>query len=415
VVSRLRILLELLREAWMAMRENRLRSLLSVIGIAVGIAAVMTVSAVSTGGSAFVMKELETFGLRSVWVIRDYADKDPHRRVRKGTGLEQRDLTLLQSDCCRDVARLSPVVMVEKTILIQRGNRYSNAEIKGVNAIYTEINNDRMKYGRGLRNEDIRGRRPVALIGESVAQDLFPGVINPVGHSLRIRGRKYRVVGVLAYKSRDLLASIGSEGGDDANNRILLPYTLVQQINGNQALSYIQAEAVSLARAERAASQLKQVLTRRHRGGYRYTQVTLASYLKTVDRILRGITIMGVVAASTSLLVGGIGVAGIMSTAVVERIREIGVRLAVGANRREILFQFLAEAVLISLLGGVAGLLVGLMLGGLLDLVTGFPLIPTPAGVLTGLVVSVLVGLGSGYYPARRAASYLPIEALRRE
>jgi ABC-type antimicrobial peptide transport system permease subunit len=414
-VSRLRILLELLNEAWVALGENRLRSLLSVIGIAVGIAAVMTVSAVSSGGRAFVMQELETFGLRSVWVFRDYADKDPHRSVRKGSGLAQRDLALLQGECCDAVARLSPVVMVQQLSLIQRGNRYSNADIKGVNAIYTAINNDRMQHGRGLRKQDIEGRRPVALIGETVAQDLFPGVLNPVGRSLRISGRKYRVVGVLAYKSRDLLASIGSEGGEDANNRILLPYTLVQRMNGNQALSYIQAEAVSLDQAERAASQLKQVLTRRHRGAYRYTQVTLASYQKTFDRILGGLAVMGVVAASTSLLVGGIGVAGIMSTAVVERIREIGVRLAVGANRRQILFQFLAEAVLISLLGGLAGLLVGLLLGGLLDLATGFPLIPTPAGVLIGLVVSVVVGLASGYYPARRAAGYLPIEALRRE
>ncbi|MES9927135.1 MAG: FtsX-like permease family protein, partial [Candidatus Thiodiazotropha sp. 6PDIVS] len=112
---------------------------------------------------------------------------------------------------------------------------------------------------------------------------------------------------------------------------------------------------------------------------------------------------------------GGIGVAGIMSTAVVERIREIGVRMAIGANRRHILFQFLAEAVLISLFGGIVGLLLGLLMGGVLDLVTGFPLMPTLSGVLTGLIVSVLVGLASGYYPARQAASYLPVEALRRD
>jgi ABC-type antimicrobial peptide transport system permease subunit len=411
----LRVLPDLLLEAWAALRENRLRSLLSVTGIAVGIAAVMTVSAVSSGGRAFVIRELETFGLRSVWVYRDYSDKDPHRRVRQGTGIEGRDLLSLQGGCCPALRRFSPVAEAVKRPLTQWGNRYSNAAIKGVDHRFTAINNDHLKYGRGLRPDDISGRRPVALIGVSVVDDLFPGVGNPVGRYLRIAGRKYRVVGVLAYKSRDLLASIGSEGGEDANNRILLPYPLVQRINGNQAISYIQAEAVSLRQAGRAAAQLRQVLQRRHHGAYRYTQVTLASYLKTVDRILGGITAMGVVAASTSLLVGGIGVAGIMSTAVVERIREIGVRMAIGATRRQILFQFLAEAVLISVIGGFAGLGMGLVLGGLLDLVTGFPLIPTSSGILVGLLVSVLVGLASGYYPARRASGLLPVEALRRE
>ncbi|MEW8354482.1 MAG: ABC transporter permease [Candidatus Thiodiazotropha sp.] len=414
-MNQLYVSIELIKEALRALRENRLRSLLSLVGIAIGIAAVMTVSAVSSGGKVFVMKELETFGLRSVWVIRDYNDKDPNRRVRRGSGLMQQDLALLSGDCCPAVRNISPIILPEKRLIIQWGNRYSNASIKGVNAAFLAINNDRMKQGRGFREQEIDARRPVVLIGETVSKDLFPQVENPVGRHLRIGGRKYRVIGVLEYKSRDLLASIGSEGGEDANNRILMPYTLVQQMNGNREISYLQAEAVSLQLAERAATQLKQVLQRRHRGAYQYSQVTLASYLKTVERILGGITAMGVVAASTSLLVGGIGVAGIMSTAVVERIREIGVRMAIGATRRQILFQFLAEAVLISVIGGFAGLMIGLILGGLLDLVTGFPLIPTSSGILVGLLVSVLVGLASGYFPAQRAAGFLPVEALRRE
>ncbi|MEW7991062.1 MAG: ABC transporter permease [Candidatus Thiodiazotropha sp.] len=414
-MNQLYVSIELIKEAMRALRENRLRSLLSLVGIAIGIAAVMTVSAVSSGGKVFVMKELETFGLRSVWVIRDYNDKDPNRRVRMGSGLMQQDLALLSGDCCPAVRNISPIILPEKRLIIQWGNRYSNASIKGVNAAFLAINNDRMKQGRGFREQEIDARRPVVLIGETVSKDLFPQVENPIGRHLRIGGRRYRVIGILEYKSRDLLASIGSEGGEDANNRILMPYTLVQQMNGNREISYLQAEAVSLQLAERAATQLKQVLQRRHRGAYQYSQVTLASYLKTVERILGGITAMGVVAASTSLLVGGIGVAGIMSTAVVERIREIGVRMAIGATRRQILFQFLAEAVLISVIGGFAGLMIGLILGGLLDLVTGFPLIPTSSGILVGLLVSVLVGLASGYFPAQRAAGFLPVEALRRE
>jgi ABC-type antimicrobial peptide transport system permease subunit len=414
-MSSLRLFLELSREALHALWQNRLRSLLSVVGIAIGIAAVMTVNAVSSGGKAYVLKELETFGLRSVWVYRDYDDKDPQRRVRRESGIERRDLVLLKGDCCPAVRQFSPVLLTKKRPIVQTGNRYSNAQIMGVAANYVSINNDRLKHGRGLRQKDFERRNPVALIGEAVSQDLFPQVDDPTGQDLRIGGRKYRVVGLLAYKSRDLLSSIGADGGADANSRILLPYTLVQQMNGNREVNYLQAEAVSIDKAELAAQQLQQTLRRRHRGAYQYTQITLASYLKTVDRILGGITAMGVVAASTSLLVGGIGVAGIMSTAVVERVREIGIRMAIGANRRHILFQFLAEAVLISLIGGVVGLLVGVLLGGVLDLVTGFPLMPTLSGVLTGLIISILVGLASGYYPARRAADLLPVEALRRE
>ncbi|MEW8396261.1 MAG: ABC transporter permease, partial [Candidatus Thiodiazotropha sp.] len=303
-MNQLYVSIELIKEAMRALRENRLRSLLSLVGIAIGIAAVMTVSAVSSGGKVFVMKELETFGLRSVWVIRDYNDKDPNRRVRMGSGLMQQDLALLSGDCCPAVRNISPIILPEKRLIIQWGNRYSNASIKGVNAAFLAINNDRMKQGRGFREQEIDARRPVVLIGETVSKDLFPQVENPIGRHLRIGGRKYRVIGVLEYKSRDLLASIGSEGGEDANNRILMPYTLVQQMNGNREISYLQAEAVSLQLAERAATQLKQVLQRRHRGAYQYSQVTLASYLKTVERILGGITAMGVVAASTSLLVG---------------------------------------------------------------------------------------------------------------
>ncbi|MCG8485833.1 MAG: ABC transporter permease [Chromatiales bacterium] len=414
-MNRLRVFVELTGEAVIALWQNRLRSLLSVLGIAIGIAAVMTVSAVSSGGKLFVLKELETFGLRSLWVFRDYQDKTPQSRVRDSSGIDSRDLSLLKGDCCPAVKQLSPVLLADKRPIVQKGNRYSSAQLKGVDANYTEINNDRLTMGRGFRPADIKGRRPVVLIGETVSRDLYPQLENPIGQELRIGGRRYQVIGVLEYKSRDLLASIGSDGGEDANNRILLPYTLVQQMNGNQQVSYLQAEAVSIAKAEQAADQLRLTLQRRYRGSYQYTKITLASYLKTVDRILGGITAMGVVAASTALLVGGIGVAGIMSTAVVERIREIGVRMAIGANRRHILFQFLAEAVLISLAGGIAGLLFGLLLGGTLDLLTGFPLMPTLSGVLTGLIVSVLVGLASGYYPARRAADFLPVEALRRE
>lgn len=409
----LRVLLDLFREARFAMLANWGRSMLSVIGIAVGIAAVMTVDAVSTGGKAFVMQELETFGLKSVWVYRAPTSRDPHKRTRTGTGITTQDLITLQGDCCPAVRLISPIVTPRgQAPIIQAGNRYSNASVLGVNANFLTINNDQLRTGRSLREIEIRNRRPVAIIGETVAADLFPGISNPLGHTLRISGREYQIIGVLRSKSRDLLASIGSAGGD-VNNRILVSYPLIQALNGNNDISYIQAEALTLEAAEAAAAQLKGVLSRRYQGIFEYQSETLASYIRTTDSILGGVTIIGIIAASTALIVGAIGVAGIMSTAVAERTREIGIRAAIGAHRKHIMIQFIAESVLICLIGGLVGLSVGMLIGFVLDFFTGFPLFPGMGGVTIALSVSILVGLIAGYLPALRAAQMKPVDALR--
>lgn len=409
----MRVLLDLFSEARLAMFANWGRSMLSVIGIAVGIAAVMTVDAVSTGGKAFVMQELETFGLKSVWVYRAQSSRDPHKRTRTGTGITNNDLIALQGDCCPAVSLISPIVTPRGLApIVQAGNRYSNSQVIGVNVNFLAINNDQLRIGRGLREVEIRNRRPVAIIGETVASNLYPGISNPLGRTLRISGREYKVIGVLRSKSRDLLASIGSAGGD-VNNRILVSYPLIQALNGNNDISFIQAEASTVEAAEAAVGQLKGVLSRRYNGVFEYESETLASYIRTTDSILGGVTIIGIIAASTSLLVGAIGVAGIMSTAVAERTREIGIRTAIGARRSHIMIQFIAESVLICLMGGLVGLAVGMLIGFVLDFFTGFPLFPGMAGVSIALSVSILVGLIAGYLPARRAAQMKPVDALR--
>ncbi|MDD1791730.1 ABC transporter permease [Enterovibrio makurazakiensis] len=408
-----RIMLDLFREARLAMFENWGRSLLSMIGIAVGIAAVMTVDTVSIGGKAFVMKELETFGLKSVWVYRAQSNKDPHKRTRSGTGINNNDLVALQGDCCPSVKLISPIVTPNgRPPIVQVGNRYSNAQVTGVNTDFITINNDQLRIGRGLREVEVRNRRPVAIIGETVLSHLFPGISNPVGRSLRISSREYQVIGVLRSKSRDLLASIGSAGGD-VNNRVLIGYPLVQALNGNDDISYIQAEAASVETAEAATEQIKGVLSRRYHGVFEYESSTLASYIDTTDNILGGVTIIGIIAASSALIVGAIGVAGIMSTAVAERTREIGIRAAVGAHRDHIMVQFIAESVFICLIGGLMGLAVGVLIGFILNFFTGFPLFPGIGGVSIALGVSILVGLIAGYLPARRAAQMKPVDALR--
>ncbi|MEE9397160.1 MAG: ABC transporter permease [Methylococcales bacterium] len=409
-------ILDRLQLALDALRDNLLRTLLSILGIAIGIAAVMAVGTISKGGNQLVFSELETFGLNSVWIFRDRRDKDPHRRVRKGSGIELADYRALEAHCCQSVRRLSPVVQGSERLIIQAINQYSNAEVKGVGVTYTLINNDTLTQGRNFRMQEINSHRAVAILGPTAADDLFGKSASPIGQEFRIGLQKVTVIGVLKAKSRDFLASIGSAGGDgDPNNRILLPYTFYQKMLGHKEVSYIRAEAMALNQAESATRQIIALLLRRKGELYAYRSETMASYIGTTNRILNGVSIIGIVAASISLLVGGMGIMNIMSTSVLERTREIGLRKAVGARQRDILLQFLLEAMIISTIGGLLGLLLGSGISALLAELSGFPLIPSLTSVLVALLVSMGVGILSGYLPARRAANLPPVEALRYE
>ncbi|MCK5830784.1 MAG: ABC transporter permease [Methylococcales bacterium] len=406
--------LDRLTLALYALRDNRLRTVLSILGISLGIAAVMAVGTISKGGNYLVFSELETFGLNSVWVYRDRQDKDPHRKVREGTGIDNDDYQAIVSHCCKAVNRMSPFVRGREKLIIQTVNQYSNADVKGVGKDFTLINNDTLIKGRSFRLKDITSNRAVAILGPTAVTDLFGETGSPIGKEFRIGLRKLLVIGVLKAKSRDFLASIGSSG-EDANNRILIPYTFYQKILGNKAINQIRAEAISLDKAESAARQLIVMLRRGNDKHFEYGYETMTSYIKTTDNILNGVSIIGIVAASISLLVGGMGIMNIMSTSVLERTREIGLRKAVGARYSDIMLQFLMEATIISTLGGLIGLILGSGSSILLAKLTGFPLIPSLTSIMIAFVVSVGMGIVSGYWPAKRAASLHPVEALRYE
>ena len=404
------------RQAIYALKDNLRRTLLSILGIAVGIAAVMAVGTISKGGNYLIFSELETFGLNSLWVFRDRGDKDPNRVIREGSGIDNEVYQALVSDCCTAVRRLSAMVHGSrgKRTIIQSANRYSNAQLQGVDITLTTIANDVIVQGRPFRSRDVSGRRTVAILGPTAAEDLF-GAASPVGKEFRINNRKFIVIGILESKSRDFLASIGSAGGQDANNRILIPYTTYQQMLGHKKINYLQAEAVTQAQAQIAAEQLIAVLKRHNGRHFSYKSDTMATYIKTTQRILDGVAMIGIVAASVSLLVGGMGIMNIMSTSVLERTREIGLRKAVGARQRDIMLQFLLEAVVISTMGGIIGLTLGTAASIILANVTGFPLTPSFIVIVIALVVSIAVGIISGYLPAQRASRLRPVEALRYE
>lgn len=397
-----------------ALRDNRTRTLLSILGITIGIIAVIVVGTISKGGNDKIFAELQTFGLKTIWIYRNYNDKDPNQQVRAGTGISKQDYALLKAHCCTAVKRISPVIRLHNTHILHNGNHYSNANVKGVNSDFMSIANDTLIRGRGLRQQDMIKRRAVAILSPTAAHDLF-AKSDPLGKEITLGNRKLVVIGILKKKSRDFLASIGSAGGDDPNNRILIPYTFAMQLNGNSQIDYFRAEANTLEQAELASEQVKAFLSRIQHKKYNYKSQTMAGYIKNANNILNGVAMIGIIAASVSLLVGGMGIMNMMSTAVLERTREIGLRKAIGATERDILLQFLLESIIISLLGGILGLVIGWGMSLLLATLVGFPAIPATLSTGLALSVAIIVGLISGYLPAKRAAAKPPVEALRYE
>lgn len=410
-----RSVLDGIGQAVLSLRDNRLRTILSILGIAAGIAAVMAVGSISQGGHHMIFKELETFGLKSVWVWRSEEKPNPDRIVRTGSGIDTTDIAALRSDCCPAVSRITPIIYTYgKNLMVHVGNRYSNGVVTGVGSDYLAINNDTLSVGSGFSPDDIVHRRNVAIIGIDVANDLFGGTTGLTGMNLRINERKYMVIGVLEPKSRALLESIGS-GRNDENKRILVPYTALQMQLGNNEIHGIQAEATEFAQADAAVAQIISVLEQQHRRQFSYRAETMSKYISTTNSILQVVSLIGVITASISLLVGSMGIMNIVSTSVLERTREIGLRKAVGASRQHILFQFLMESVILSTVGGAIGLLFGFVISVILAWFTGFPLTPSWLTIAVALLVSIAIGLLSGYYPANRAANLRPITALRYE
>ena len=417
-MSTLKRFTENLFQAFVSLGDHRLRTVLSILGITIGIAAVMAVSTVSKGGNYVVYSELATFGLNSVWVYRDYRNDSPHRSSRAGSGIDNRDLAAIQSQAARlGVNRVSPIVRgTDHRLRVRNAGQFAAASVIGVNGDYLDIVNDQVVSGRGFNNDDMENRKQVAIIGPDIAEKLFGTTSLDSSESnttMVIGSHRFHVIGILAPKSRDFLASIGSEGGQNANDRLLIPYTAMQKLNGESSISHLQVEAAEFEQANDTARALQNLLVTRHSGNFAYSYETMATHIATTDRILGGVAIVGIVAASISLLVGGMGILNMMSTAVLERTREIGIRKAVGASESDIKHQFLLEAVLISVIGGLLGLLIGVLASFILARITGFPLIPSLITIGGALVVSIVVGILAGYLPARRAAKLHPVEALR--
>ncbi len=401
-----------LGEALRAMAMNRLRTALTMLGMVIGVAAVVLMLAVGQGAQLSVKRSIDSMG-SNLFIVLSGASTSGGLRFGTGTAPT---LTLSDAMALREletVAAAAPVVMGAQQLVFENANWSTMAY--GVTPDYFRVRAWSIEQGAEFGQSDVRGASRVAVIGQTVARNLF-GETSPVGKTLRIKNRPFVVLGVLAAKGQSL-------DGRDQDDSVLVPVTTAQrQLMGNQfpgSVRQIMVQARSESLMADAERDMTDLLRQRHRlqAGQEndFNIRNLSSVAESAAESTRIMSLLLGAIASVSLLVGGIGIMNIMLVSVTERTREIGIRIAVGARQRDILGQFLLEAILICLAGGLVGALMGIGLAWLIASKADMQVVISGQAVLLAFGFSSLTGIFFGFYPARKAATMNPIEALRHE
>jgi putative ABC transport system permease protein len=406
------------RIALRALLKNKMRGILTVLGVVIGIAAVTTMVSLGQSANSLVQSQLQGLGTNVLVVFPGTGGRG---------GVRQEIITTLTAKDAEAIARECPTVLAAAPLvgasgqIIYGNTNWKPKEMYGVGVDYLTVRNWPLQSGDFFTERDIHSLAKVCVIGRTVVARLFQ-TANPIGETIRIKNTPFRVIGVLEPKGANLV-------GDDQDNIVLIPYTTVQKRMQGTAFSNVNAIIVSARTMEQmndAGEQIRQLLLERHRippGEPADFVVQNTTEIANILGVITGtMTLMLASIAGISLIVGGVGIMNIMLVSVTERTREIGIRMALGARSGDILRQFLIEAVLLSTLGGLVGLLLGIAasagMTALINSVTKGAKWPTEISLtaaIVALLFSAAVGIFFGYYPARRASLLDPIEALRYE
>ncbi|MBX7235963.1 MAG: ABC transporter permease [Caldilineales bacterium] len=410
----MRKLLMVLRVALRAVAAHKMRSFLTMLGVVIGVAAVIALVAVGKGAQAQVVSQFESLGSNLLVVTTGANFGFGPGGLRETT----KSLTNAEVDAIHALATavklMAPQYNANATAT--HGGKTTNLNVNGVTADYAEVRNYRVANGRFISQQDDATLASVVILGQTVVEDLFGStLVNPVGQTVRINRQNYEVIGVLESK--------GQSGFNNQDNVILMPLRTAQLKlggAGNQDISQINLQVRSAEEMDLAQAQVTAIVRTLHglSGSQEddFTVQNQADILSTVAETTGTFTTLLGSIAAISLLVGGIGIMNIMLVSVTERTREIGLRKAVGAKQRDILIQFLTEAVLLSVVGGALGVALGI--GGaqvITPLLGSSQALVTADSVMLALVVSLGIGIFFGLYPANRAAGLNPIDALRYE
>jgi putative ABC transport system permease protein len=409
-------LLAVLRIALKALRVNKLRSALTMLGMIIGVAAVIAMIAIGAGAQERVREQIRTLGSNLIMI---FPGSTTASGVRLGTGAAQ---TLTEDDAVALAREVEGVVVAAPTLRgsgqVVAGNANWSTQFFGTNNDYLIARDWGLSSGRAFEEAEIAGAGKVALIGQTTAEKLFGEGVDPVDQVIRVRKVPLTIIGVLDRKGQNSL-------GQDQDDIILMPISTARnrvlgQAQGRQkrigSISVKTADGIDMKGVEeRMRDVLRQRLRVQPGAEEPFTIRNLTEILQTQEAASRVLTLLLGAVASVSLLVGGIGIMNIMLVSVTERTREIGLRMAVGARGRDILQQFLVEAIVLSLIGGLAGIALGVGASMLIAQFANWNTSITPQAIVLAVGFAAAVGVFFGFYPARKASKLLPIEALRYE
>jgi len=388
-------------------RRNVMRSFLTMLGIVIGVAAVIIMVTIGAGATVQVTHQIASLGSNLLMVT-------PGQRM--GMGQRSAAAAFDANDAkaiIRDISSIAAVApSSSQGVTAVFGNENWSTSVSGSDNQYFKAGNWTIAVGRKFTDNELRGGKAVCILGQTVRQKLFGGQ-DPLGSKIRLKKLSCQVIGVLEAKGQSTM-------GSDQDDRIIIPLrTFQRRIAGNQNVSLIQVSVQNGASTEKVERDITWLLRERRHISTSEDDDFSVMDMKEIAKMLTGTTkiltmLLGAVAA-VSLLVGGIGIMNIMLVSVTERTREIGIRLAIGALEREVLLQFLVEAVVISSLGGIIGIVLALVGSVVLANLIHVPFVFNPGIVATAFLFSAAVGVIFGYFPARRAAQLDPIEALRHE
>ena len=405
-------LLNIIRVAFRALQRNKMRAALTMLGIIIGVSAVVAMVSIGQGAQATVQAQIDSIGTNLLFVT---AGAQNVGGVRSGTG-DTGTNTLTVDDLDAIKREVPSVSMVTPTVnsrgQLVAGNMNWNTSIQGVSEEYPEVRKWSIQSGSFFTDADVRTAARVLVVGQTIADNLFAGT-DPVGQTIRVQNLPFRVVGVMARKGQD-------PQGRDQDDIAFTPYTTVQKkILGSPRLQIAYVSAVSPDATYTAQQQISELLRQRHKLGPNepddFTVRNMSDIAQAANETNNTMTMLLACIAGVSLLVGGIGIMNIMLVSVTERTREIGIRMAIGARASAVRSQFLIESVVLSLTGGLFGIVLGVAVSLGIPRLLGWPTLISSMAIIGSVIFSAAVGIFFGYYPARKAASLDPIEALRYE